>query len=85
MTCETRIVSQRCNNCRFWSEMLAQSIGCGPVEAVCLSPNSPFHTKFIGATRTCPAWKSGHYGAIDAPPDYGAHTRAAYAKEEDES
>jgi hypothetical protein len=25
-----------CSSCRFWSQMVAQSIGCGPIEALCL-------------------------------------------------
>ena len=33
--------TDNCNGCRFWSEMIAQSIGGGPVQALCLSQDGP--------------------------------------------
>src|ERR1700674_2932802 len=41
------------------------------------SPN-----KYTTGHMTCDAWKSGHLGAVDAPPNYGEETRAAYEREE---
>ena len=73
-----------CQTCRFWSEMLAQSIGCGPVEAVCLSQTGPRHGKYTTGRMTCSEWKSGHHGAVDAPPNYGEFAVAAYEAEERE-
>jgi hypothetical protein len=72
-----------CGNCRFWSQMCAQSIGCGPVEAICLGGKaSKFAGKFMRETQTCDAWKSNHHGQVDDPPDYGEQVRALYEAEE---
>jgi hypothetical protein len=72
-----------CFNCRFWSQMVAQSIGCGPIEALCLSPQSLHNSKFVKATDLCDAHKSDHHGKVDDPPNYGEVSRAAYEAEED--
>ncbi len=72
-----------CRGCRFWSEMCAQSIGGGPIEALCLGRGSRAG-KYTTASMTCEVWKSGHYGAIDDPPNYGEETRALYEAEEAE-
>lgn len=74
--------SHPCDKCRFWSEMIAQSIGGGPIEAMCLSDDSPHKGQYTRERQTCEAWKSDHYGKIDDPPDYGERVRAAYAAEE---
>lgn len=73
---------KNCDSCRFWSEMCAQSFGCGPIEALCLSADGPSKGKFVRANHTCDRWKSGHLGAVDSPPNYGEHIRAAYEAEE---
>ena len=74
--------TQDCAGCRYWSEMIAQSIGCGPIEAMCLSGDGPKASKYTTGRMACPAWKSGHFGAVDEPPNYGEETRAMYAEEE---
>lgn len=74
--------TRNCAGCRFWSEMIAQCRGGGPVEALCLSDSSPHSGKYTTARITCDAWKSGHLGAVDDPPDYGEATRAAYQAED---
>jgi hypothetical protein len=76
------VTTKKCGDCRFWSEMCAQSIGGGPIEAVCLSQVSGRTGKFVRATFSCPAWRSNHFGSVDAPPNYGAHARAAYDAED---
>jgi hypothetical protein len=70
-----------CKGCRFWSEMIARSYG-GPVEALCLSGDGPLAGHYVTPRMTCTAWKSGHHGAVDDPPDYGEATRALYAEED---
>ena len=77
-------MSGHCGTCRYWSEMLAQSIGCGPIEAVCLSSGSASRGKFVRETHRCDSWGSNHFGAVDSPPDYGETARAAYDAEEKE-
>lgn len=75
-------VKHLCGNCRFWSEMCAQSIGGGPIEALCLSGDGPKTGRFVSEMSSCRAWKSGHFGAVDQPPDYGEGARRLYAAEE---
>lgn len=71
----------RCDGCRFWSEMMAQAIG-GAVEAVCLSGTGPKAGQYTTGRTTCVAWRSGHHGAVDCPPNDGERSRAAYAADE---
>jgi hypothetical protein len=75
-----------CSNCRFWSQMVAQSIGCGPIEALCLCSgrhgDGPHHGKYVKADHVCVAHKSDHFGKVDDPPNYGELSRAAYEAEE---
>jgi hypothetical protein len=73
--------TKNCKGCRYWSEMIARSIGGGPVQAMCLS-GGPLDGKDVCGHQTCSAWTSGHHGAIDEPPDYGAEVRALYAQED---
>lgn len=73
--------TKNCAGCRFWSEMIARSHGGGPVEAMCLA-DGPQSGKYVSDRQTCVAWKSGHLGAVDDPPNYGEETRAAYEAEE---
>lgn len=70
-----------CRNCRYWSEMCAQSIGCGPIEAICLSQDSGHTGKFMRETQSCDQWASNHHGAVDCPPDYGETARSKYEME----
>jgi len=74
---------KRCERCRYWSEMVAKSIGTGPIEALCLSHSGANAGEMVRANETCSAWASNHYGAVDAPPDYGEVVRALYADEEE--
>lgn len=70
-----------CRGCRYWSEMIAQALGGRPVEALCLSEGSR-RGKYTTGHTTCEAWRSGHHGAVDDPPDYGESTRALYDGED---
>ena len=58
-----------CNGCRFWSEMIAQAIGGGGVQALCLSDNeaAPNRSKYTYGRDTCSFWKEGALGAVDDP------------------
>ena len=74
--------TKNCAGCRFWSEMIAKSHGGGPVEAMCLVDAGPFAGKYVTGRQRCEAWKPGHYGAVDDPPNYGEETCELYAAEE---
>lgn len=63
----------KCEDCRFWSEMCAASIGCGPIEALCLNEKSPYQGKMIVGHTTCSFGLSGYLGAVDAPGNDGAY------------
>ena len=59
----------KCNNCRFWSDKLAQSIGCGPVEAYCLSSSSPSKGKYTPSHHGCDKGLNNSLGSIDSGSD----------------
>lgn len=62
--------------------MIAQAIGAGPVQAMCLSSDGKFNGKYVSGRQSCDKWSSGHHGAVDEPPDCGAVVRNLYAAEE---
>lgn len=75
-----RTRERNCSGCRYWSEMIAQSIGGRDVEAMCLAPEgSPAKGKYMVGSQTCAAYAKNTHGAVDDPPDYGEVARAAYA------
>ena len=49
----------KCETCKFWSESCARSIGCGPMEALCLNPASKNKGKYTEETETCSAFEEG--------------------------
>lgn len=72
-----------CAGCRYWSEMIAQSVDELGLQAMCLGGDeAPKRGKYTYRHQTCTGWKSGHHGAVDAPPNYGEAVRAAYEAEE---
>jgi hypothetical protein len=74
---------KNCGNCRFWSQMVAQSIGCGPIEALCLGEGK-YKGRMISERMYCDSWKSDHFGKVDDPPNYGEISRELYEEEEEE-
>lgn len=66
-----------CTTCRYWSQMVAQSIGHG-MEALCLRDKAPSHSQYTGSKYVCILWAENIYGAWDEPPDYGVRAREAY-------
>lgn len=78
-----RTKSKSCGGCRYWSELLAQAIGGGPVEAYCLNDKSPHRQRYVTASRTCGEWADAYGYAIDAPgieEGYHAHVEATEAQ-----
>lgn len=76
-----RTQDRNCSGCRYWSEMVAQSIGGADVEALCLSPAGPAKGRYVVGTQTCASFAKNTLGAVDDPPDYGESVRAAYAEQ----
>lgn len=70
MTDRTFGETKDCAGCRYWSETVAQSIGGGPVAAMCLVDVGRYAGKYTVAPQRCDSWKSGHFGPIDDPPGY---------------
>ncbi len=57
-----------CAGCRYWSEMLAQAIGGGPLQAMCIAPApAEFRLNYTTRRMKCSAWAAGPQGAIDDP------------------
>lgn len=59
-----------CNQCRYWSEMLAMCDGGLPLSAMCLSITSAKKGKYTYEhSMACPAFAGGReeVGAIDSP------------------
>ena len=59
-------IKQNCGECRYWSERVAQSIGCGPVEALCFSKASRHYMKYTTERMTCNQWAVNSLGAVDS-------------------
>lgn len=74
--------THNCETCRFWSEMIAMSLGGGPVQAMCLSPEGPNRSRYTIGSKSCDGWKSGHYGAVDEPSEPGDEVWRLYEEEE---
>ena len=55
----------KCEDCRFWSDRLAQSIGGGPIEAYCLVRGGPLSGRYTTARQGCDLGKSNQYGSVD--------------------
>lgn len=59
-------MSRSCEGCRYWSEMVAESIGGGPVKAMCLLPGTSARAFEARMTwRGCESYEAGV--AIDDP------------------
>lgn len=58
----------RCDECRFWSEMLAESQN-GGVAAVCLNEHAAMKGKYTHGSFSCMNGKENVFGAIDQPGD----------------
>lgn len=64
---------ETCENCRFWSETVAQSIGCGPMEAMCENSASPYKFKMLTGDKSCSEHKPPHDPRLAGIPDvYGS-------------
>lgn len=60
-------MAEICGKCRYWSEMCAQSIGAGPIEALCLCQDGPKSGRYVSERSTCQRWAFAALGAIDSP------------------
>ena len=54
-----------CEGCKFWSALVAQSIGCGPIEALCLNKESDKFNKMTKEADSCESREPGQ--PIDLP------------------
>ncbi len=74
--------TKTCKGCRYWSEMIAKVDKRHRVVALCLNSGSSMRNRYTTAAQSCPEWRSGHFGAVDEPPDYGEEARRLYAEED---
>jgi hypothetical protein len=49
-------MEKRCEQCSKWSELVAESIGGGPVKALCEEPRSPYGMKMTHGKQGCEFW-----------------------------
>lgn len=63
------MADETCDDCRNWSEMIAQSTGGGDVEAMCLSERGPRKMTYTKGHESCAGFKGGrkYEGAVDDP------------------
>lgn len=40
-------MKKKCDGCKYWSELVAQSIGCSPIKALCLNFGSDYYNKMV--------------------------------------
>jgi len=45
-----------CSSCAGWSELIARSLGGGPVEALCIREGSPHAGKYTTGEMGCRRW-----------------------------
>jgi len=55
--------TEPCDGCKYWSELCAQSIGCGPMEALCLNSESDQYQRMTG--QGCNKYLAGR--SVDDP------------------
>lgn len=58
-------MNNKCGNCYFWSSLIAQSVGCGPVKAMCLNDKSDNHEKMTKSNTSCFHWVDGTKELVD--------------------
>ena len=46
-----------CASCLFWSDLIAEKIGNGPLMALCESPGGPKEGRMVTGGDGCPAWQ----------------------------
>lgn len=44
---------EKCKTCAAWSELIARAVGGGPVEAMCIKPDSPMRGAYTTARHGC--------------------------------
>jgi hypothetical protein len=59
-------VKATCTNCKFWSEMVAES-GPDGTQALCLAKAGPYSGQFVPGSVECAEWQSNKDGVIDDP------------------
>ena len=60
-------IEELCDGCKWWSELCAQSIGAGPMEAMCLNPQSSRYQHMV--YEGCDQHEAGR--SIDDPSRQG--------------
>ena len=60
-------MKKTCSTCRWWSELCAQVMGDGPLEAVCLNGGAQKNGKFTPQNFHCDKWQDNALGAVDDP------------------
>lgn len=51
-------MDKRCGTCKRWSELVAESIGGGPLRAMCENPKSEKFMLMLDAKKSCQAYEA---------------------------
>jgi hypothetical protein len=69
---ERRRTMNTCQNCYFWSEMIASTTIDGPMTSMCLNSSSSYNETMTAETHTCDAFEeTGPDGKAVDNPDPG--------------
>ena len=56
--------SRQCSNCKYWSELIAQSVNL-KLMALCLAEGGPYYSQYTGESVVCPKFEAGT--PVDTP------------------
>jgi len=48
---------KNCENCFYWSDLIAQSIGCGDMKSLCFNEQSKYSQKYTKEKNNCNYFK----------------------------
>jgi hypothetical protein len=61
------MANKTCENCKYWSEMLAFIKPPEPMNAMCLNQESPHKHTYTTEIHVCDKWDENIDGAVDDP------------------
>ena len=51
------MAERRCENCKYWSDLIAEANGCGPVKALCECVDSRWAGRMMTEFHSCDKWE----------------------------
>jgi len=50
------MAGRACETCLYWSDLVAEQTGNGPLMALCENPDGPKASRMTAGRDTCPKW-----------------------------